>query len=261
MSALAVASVSTPTASDRSEPLGPVRWLNVREKRWALIADLHSQKKGLKRIVASSPLNHVHNNSPVAAVAMEAPEAPSASRVQAAAAAQMAAPKVKVNHVGAARVDRVNARLARNDERYEARATRQREPLEESGQKARIKFCFGYFGYDRQCPQADACVYSHDVDAYMEERDLKYCPTCADKARDNFCKSTSRQCSQCVQEYLAQREEEQKRRRDEFASRPEQPCAASWRGDDGEDVYCGNYSRYKFCRDCFQVQKQYTVRR
>jgi hypothetical protein len=64
-----------------------------------------------------------------------------------------------------------------------------------------VKFCFAFFGKgvcEGFSHDEKSCPYSHSVEDYMKERGLKKCPKC-----NLFCKNTSKICSKCVTEWLA----------------------------------------------------------
>lgn len=124
------------------------------------------------------------------------------------------------------------------------------------------KYCFGFFGRDNLCKDGDKCRYSHDVNNYLETKNLIFCPNQCGR----YCKNTSRMCSTCVTKWLEEKKEndeykekkhnewlqrnaERERRKMEFDAREEKQCAG---------YNCSNFSKFKFCKECYDVNARYS---
>lgn len=70
-----------------------------------------------------------------------------------------------------------------------------------------IKFCFSFFGREHNCEKNDDCKFSHDKEEYKKKFSLKECPIAGCQ---NYCKTTSNQCSSCLTSVLEQRRQENK---------------------------------------------------
>jgi len=128
--------------------------------------------------------------------------------------------------------------------------------------------CYSYFKKG-ECEFGEKCRYSHSEDVYMAFYELKYCPNCG----VGKCKETSKQCSQCTEQWKALREEEdmrrsaeKKARMEEINSRPEQQCRGGRSRDEegfvvGKGWNCENMTKMDFCKSCHDTQKQYVIKR
>jgi hypothetical protein len=97
----------------------------------------------------------------------------------------------------------------------------------------------------------------------MTERGIKECPNNCGR----FCLPTSNQCSGCLEEIREERRAERDREREErkewLDSLPLQQCKAKGRQkpDGSYEWECKNQTKFALCRECYQVEKQYTINR
>jgi hypothetical protein len=85
--------------------------------------------------------------------------------------------------------------------------------------------------------------------------------------RGRFCLPASKQCSGCVQELRekkrAEREAEQKEYEEWAEEYPLQQCKSKGKKkpDGTYEWECKNQTRYSLCKECYNTEKFYTIRR
>ena len=123
--------------------------------------------------------------------------------------------------------------------------------------------CRAFFSQERSCKRGSKCPYHHDLARYMSERGIKECPNSCGR----FCLPASKQCSGCVQELREQRQAERAAQQKEYEEwveeYPLQQCKSKGkRNPDGTYEWeCKNQTRYSLCKECYNTEKLYVIRR
>jgi hypothetical protein len=117
--------------------------------------------------------------------------------------------------------------------------------LEEKRQRFADQPCFAFFGRDAACDNKN-CPYHHDMKKYMRDKGLKKCP----RNCNNLCRETSQQCSSCFQKYgpIVKDDVEFKQ-------------CANFFYEYGQEIQCDQKTRFRLCKECWNVQKRYIIRR